>query len=381
MIDITPGGDQPENPDASQSGGGVRVLLPDPESRPPGAQASVPVRLTDGMAGTGGRIKDEPRDFIVDEIPLYEPCGHGEHLYLRIEKRDLSHEKMVEHLGRSLNISRHDVGTAGMKDRRAITRQWVSVPARCADKIGQIECEQVHVLDAAKHTNSLKRGHCRGNRFTIRINDVESDAESTANAVAQRLVSKGCPNYYGPQRFGIDGETLLTGFRLVTGELAPTSIHKGRRKFLTRLGLSALQSALFNDVIALRVSRGLFHEVLPGDVMTFPNSRSVFEAADAEAEQRRYDAGEIVITGPMFGVKMRGPTGVSAELERQALDSRGLRIGQFKAWRSIAPGSRRPISVRPEFHSITIDQNSLCVEMTLPSGSFATVVLDELMKV
>lgn len=382
MIDVSPGSDRPEDfGDEPQPGvGGGRVPVLELDSRPPGAVIAETPYLTRELPGIGGRVKDQPEDFVVDEIPLYEPTGHGEHLYLRIQKRDVSHERMVEHLGRALNISRHDVGTAGMKDRRAITRQWVSVPARSAERLGQVETDQLHVLDACRHTNALKRGHCGGNRFTIRINGVVDDAESRAQQILEVLARFGCPNYYGPQRFGIEGNTLLVGYQLITGEKAPISIPKSRRKFLIRLGISALQSAIFNDVVADRIECGLFSEVMLGDIMTFPNSRSVFEVTDPPAEQQRHDALETLITGPMIGVKMRGPTGMPEEIERKALESRGLRVGQFHSWKSVAPGSRRPLSVRPEFHKLERDGNSLLVELTLPSGSFATVVLDELVK-
>lgn len=381
MIDLSTGSDNPDDPnEPTPAVGGGRLQLLDPESRPPGAAIPEIIRITEDIEGIGGRLKDEPEDFVVDEIPLYEPCGHGDHLFLRVQKRDLSHERLIEHLGRTLNISRHDVGSAGMKDRRAVTRQWVSVPARCSEKLGQVESDAVHVLDASRHTNALKTGHCRGNRFVIRIKDVCEGAEEKALRIIERMRQFGCPNYYGRQRFGIDGETLLVGYQLLTGERAPTSIHKGRRKFLVRLGISAVQSAIFNDVVADRINAGLFSEVQMGDMMTFPGSRSVFEVTDAAAEQRRFEAGEILITGPMVGVKMRGPSALPAEMEKKTVEARGLRVGQFKVWKKVAPGSRRPMAVRPEFHNLSTEDNSLVAELTLPSGSFATVVLDELMK-
>lgn len=380
MIDISSGGSGLGD-DSAPGEGGVRAPTRAAASPVPEAEIPVPVRLTEHLPGTGGRLKDEPEDFVVDEVPLYEPSGHGDHIYLLIEKRDLSHERMVEHIGRALNVSRHDIGTAGMKDRRAVTRQWVSAPARCEPHIKEIENEFVRVLDATKHTNSLKTGHCRGNKFNIVIRGVGAEAQERATRIFDALSPYGCPNYYGSQRFGADGQTLLTGYKLVAGLMKPSAISKPRRKFLVRLGLSALQSAIFNDLLAGRVEANLFREVMEGDVMTFPGSRALFKATDPTAEQHRLDAGETLITGPMIGVKMKGPVGRPAELEAAAVAKRNLRVGQFAAWKNAAPGGRRPLAVRPDVELIEQMDDAIRVVMTLPTGSFATVVLDEVMKV
>jgi tRNA pseudouridine13 synthase len=95
---------------------------------------------------TGGVLKSEVEDFIVDEIPAYLPSGSGEHLYLWIEKRDVSGDHLLDRLGRVLNIPRGDIGTAGIKDRRAVTRQWVSVPARCEAALPELSIDGVSVL-------------------------------------------------------------------------------------------------------------------------------------------------------------------------------------------------------------------------------------------
>lgn len=383
MIDASSSNDDEQSENAAD---GSQLRLPTEAAlrglgpTAPGAKLPELVWRTADLPGIGGRIKDAPDDFVVEEIPLYEPCGNGEHLFLQIEKRDLSHEKLVMHMGHALNVSRHDIGTAGMKDRRAITRQWVSAPARCEDRIANIENDQVRVLAASKHTNALKTAHCKGNRFTIRIRFVASDAAERVAAIRGQLSNTGFPNYYGPQRFGISGETLNIGYELIAGLKKPASIAKSRRKFLIRLGISALQSAVFNDVIAARLRSEKFDRVLLGDMMTFPRSRSVFEVADVDVEQRRFRAGEILITGPMFGVKMRGPSGEPQEIELDALAKRDLRVGQFAAWKSVAPGGRRPLAVFPDFHDIKQDGDTLQVEMTLPTGCFATVVLGEMMK-
>src|SRR6516162_8479537 len=102
----------------------------DPLAPPPFSTADLP--------GIGGRIKTEPEDFEVEEIPAYEPSSSGDFLYLWLEKRDLGAEYFVRQVARRLGIPADEVGTAGLKDRRAVTRQMVSVPARAEARLGEL---------------------------------------------------------------------------------------------------------------------------------------------------------------------------------------------------------------------------------------------------
>src|SRR4051812_6364581 len=86
--------------------------------------------LTADLPGVGGRIKVEPEDFEVEEIAAYEPSGTGEFLYLWIEKRDQGAQYFTSQVARRLGIANGEIGSAGLKDRRAVTRQWISIPAR-----------------------------------------------------------------------------------------------------------------------------------------------------------------------------------------------------------------------------------------------------------
>src|SRR5215470_15877865 len=95
--------------------------------------------VTPDLPGVGGRIKEQIEDFEVEEIPAYEPSGQGDHLFLWIEKRDVGAEFFVRELGKRLGINSGEIGTAGLKDRRAVTRQWVSVPAAVEDRLAQID--------------------------------------------------------------------------------------------------------------------------------------------------------------------------------------------------------------------------------------------------
>src|SRR5437867_4475339 len=75
-----------------------------------------------------GRIKVVPEDFVVEEIPLYEPSGQGDHLYVRFTKRGLNTDAAARAIGAALGVSARDLGIAGMKDKIAVTTQTISVP-------------------------------------------------------------------------------------------------------------------------------------------------------------------------------------------------------------------------------------------------------------
>ena len=91
--------------------------------------AMVPPLFTPDLPGVGGRIRVQNEDFEVEEVPSYEPCGSGEHLYLWVEKRGMAPEFFARSIAQRLGTHPGNVGTAGLKDRHAVTRQWVSVPA------------------------------------------------------------------------------------------------------------------------------------------------------------------------------------------------------------------------------------------------------------
>lgn len=336
--------------------------------------------LTADLPGIGGRWKDSVDDFVVEEIPAYEPVGEGEHLFLWIEKRDVAANDLVRHISRALRCSPRDIGMAGMKDRRAITRQYISVPARLAESVPAIQSESIQVLRSARHGNKLKTGHLKGNRFEIVIRDVGDAALERANAIASRIRQLGFPNYYGTQRFGHGGETLQLGLDLLTGRKKSRDIPEGQRRFLLRLSLSAVQSDLFNHALADRLADGLLNRVLAGDVMEVVASGGKFIAENIAAEQPRYDAGEIAVTGPMFGLKMREPGGVPHQREADLLAWSGLGPEHFAKYLNLMSGTRRPYVIRPGDLQITPEPGGLRFAFGLPSGVYATTLLREFMK-
>lgn len=340
----------------------------DPLAPPPLSTADLP--------GIGGRIKDSPEDFEVEEIPAYEPSGSGDFLYLWMEKRDMGAEYFVRQVARRLDISAGEIGTAGLKDRRAITRQMVSVPAGLDDRLDRLTGDGMQLLRVSRHGNKLRPGHLHGNRFTIVVRDVVPEAGERLPALVGRLRRWGFPNYYGPQRFGRDGETLQRGMEL----LRQAANVRRMSPFLRKLALSAAQSALFNQYLAQRLGDGLMSRVLLGDVMAKRPFGGMFVAGDVAREQERFEAGETVHAGPMFGRKTFAAAGEAAQRESAALAEAGLTPASFSGFGKLLQGTRRHNLVYPEGLDATQDPSGVKLTFSLAAGSYATVLLREIMK-
>jgi len=327
------------------------------------------------LPGCGGVIRQRDDDFEVEEVPSYEPSGEGDHLYLWVEKRGLAPEFFARTMAQKLGISPGAVGTAGLKDRHAVTRQWVSVPKECEANIGRLDGNDIRVLKTGRHTNKLKPGHLRGNRFRILIRNPDPTQTTSVAAVLERIRTQGLPNFYGPQRFGRGGSTLELGWQCLAGQ-APRRI----RPFLFRFALSAVQSYLFNEVLARRMHDGLFRTVLPGDVMAKWPFGGLFVAKDAAAEQTRFEARETVMAGPMFGRKTYPAEGAAAEREQAVLRDNGLSVRSFGGFGKLVLGTRRHNLIYIDDLTAGWESEGLRLCFTLPAGSYATVLLREVMK-
>lgn len=334
--------------------------------------AFAPPLLTADLPGISGRIKVEPEDFEVEEIPAYLPSGDGEFLYLWIEKRDMGAQYFAGQVARRLDIPTGEIGSAGLKDRRAVTRQWISVPLRAEPNLGRLDGDGLKLLDVRRHSNKLRPGHLRGNRFRILVRDA---VDTPLSAIVERLRRLGLPNFYGTQRFGRDGDTLTIGLDLIRKTGRPV-----RNPFLKKLALSAVQSALFNSCLAARMADGLLHRVLAGDVMGKLPAGGIFNADDVATEQARFDRREIVTQGPIFGSKMFRARGEAATREAAILEQSGLSLESFAGFGKLLLGTRRHNLVF--FDDLTAETvaDGVVLAFSLPAGSYATTLLREIMK-
>lgn len=334
-----------------------------------------PPLLTPDLPGVGGRIKVRPDDFEVEELPSYEPCGSGEHLYLWVQKRDVGPEFFARTIAQRLGVPVGAVGTAGLKDRHAVTRQWVSVPQEAEARLAKMNGDGITLLKHSRHGNKLKPGHLRGNKFTLLVRDADRTQQAALAAILDRIRTHGLPNYYGPQRFGRDGGNIDLGFRCLAGTQP-----KRLRPFVYKFALSAVQSLLFNDYLGRRLHDGLFRSVLPGEVMAKWPAGGLFVAEDIAAEQGRFDAHETVTAGPMFGKRTFAAAGVAAAREASVLADHKLNANSFDGFGKLMGGTRRHNLIYIEDLTATWEADGLRLAFSLPSGCYATVLLREVMK-
>lgn len=335
--------------------------------------------LTHDLPGIGGKIRQVPEDFIVREELPYAATGAGDHVLARIRKRDCTTPYLCQQLATALGVAVRDLGYAGMKDRRAVTEQWVSLPPPVTpEQVLALELPEITILEALRHPHKLRTGHVRANHFELTVREVGADAAQRASAVLAALTAApGAPNWYGEQRFGRDRDNAEQGLALVR---RTRRFERDGRK--NRLLLSALQSQLFNRYLQRRVESQRYRRVLEGDLLRKVGG-GVFASTEPAVDEPRLLAGEVVVTGPMFGVEMRAPApGSAAEaLEREVLAEAGLTLAELGTVRKLAPGARRDASIAVLGASVEpAGPAAIRVRFTLPGGAYATAVLRELQK-
>jgi tRNA pseudouridine13 synthase len=326
-----------------------------------------------GGAAGHARMRVSPEDFIVREWLGFEADGEGDHLLLKVRKRGANTMWVAKQLARLGKIPPRDVGFAGLKDRDAVAEQSFTVPARSAiglEWVG-VSGEGFEVLTADRQRRKLKRGALRGNDFEIVLRDFVGDAtllEQRLSAIA----AQGVPSYFGPQRFGRNGHNIEVAQAWFSGTARPAD------RFERSFALSAARAAIFNAVLAQRVTDGTWNQLQPGDVVNLNGSGSIFAAPvidDALSERCRQL--DIHPTGPMWG----GPStasGAAASLEQQVADRHAtLATGLAQAG---VESERRALRVAVTELQWSIEGSEVRLRFRLHRGSFATAVLHELLE-
>lgn len=335
--------------------------------------------LTAPIAGVGGRIKEIPEDFRVEECPLYLPCGEGEHLYVRITKRNLSTPDLVGRLSSVLGVKTKCIGVAGLKDTQAVTSQMVSIQGISPDRLERIRLDDrlVAVEMLGRHRNRLRKGHHSGNRFHVIVRGVGSDADVHVPAILAVLERRGLPNYFGPQRQGRGGINYQVGAELLTDPKRRARMSREKRLWY----LSSYQSHLFNKLLARRIDR--IDQVFTGDWAMKHENGACFQVTDAAVEQPRADRFEISPTGILFGSRAPWASGEPGEMERAVAAEAGTTPETLiEAARDCGfRGERRACRVPIKDLTWSIEADRLTLSFSLPPGAYATSLLREVMKI
>ena len=327
------------------------------------------------------KFKSRLEDFIVRETLSFEPEGEGNQAYLYIEKKDTNTEWLARQLARFAGIEIRDVGYAGLKDRNGITSQWFSVKLEGVSEPDwdDFQLEGVKILKKTWHRKKLKRGAIKHNQFEVTLRDVSGAGIDELQQRIQQIRKHGVPNYFAQQRFGHDYNNLIKAAKWFNGNL---KIKKRNDKSLT---LSAARSMVFNQLVSHRINFIGWNQLLNGEIMMLNGSHSIFPVPENTQDiQERFQRGDIHPTTALWGRGQLNSDQQVLTLEKEVgiqlynwcdgLEKQGLKQ------------ERRSLRLFPEdltlsAHNTGSDPiSSLTISFFLPTGSYATAVLREIVQ-
>ena len=327
--------------------------------------------ISDGIAGTGGSIRNKFGDFMVEEIPSYNPSGIGDHLFAFIQKSGVSTNELLQEL-KTHGIPSDQVGIAGMKDKYSISKQWISIPKIYENTLNSLnENEKIDIIKTSYHTNKLGIGHLIGNSFSIRVRNPNKDWKPLTESTIEVLKKLGMPNYFGPQRFGKSKNNAEIGLEILRGHGPKLN------KQLSRLFIDSLQSFLFNKNLAHRINSDMFDLVLEGDFAKKHDTGGVFFVENPVLESERSKKLQISSLLPLYGRKIRPSEHNAGEIENRLMEDFGIIWSEFA---NFSTGFRRISRVNLDDINLTPETDGYTIIFSLPKGSFATCMLREIMK-
>lgn len=330
-----------------------------------------------GPAHAAGVLKHCPDDFVVEELIGFEASGEGEFDLLRVRKRGRNTNEVARALARFAGVPFAAISYAGLKDKRAVTTQYFSVhlPGKPTPAWAELNEAGIDVLDVRRHSRKLRRGAHTGNRFELRIRDFEGSRVETQARWVQ-LQSRGIANYFGQQRFGRGGSNLVQAAAMLAGKRRASRHLKG-------LWLSALRAFLFNEYLAHRVEADTWSACVEGDFMILNGSTAVFGPASTDDDiGRRLAAQEIHPTGPLVGAEGKDKVQRLTVQEEQVMNTHRKWVDGLADLRVKQARRSLRVPVEEPHLSWALDENpdrpDLRLSFSLPAGSYATVLLEQL---
>ncbi len=321
-----------------------------------------------GAATSSALFKSAPGDFEVEEDLGFEPSGDGEHLFIWVEKSGLGTMELIERLARELALNPSLFSHSGLKDKHALTRQWLSLhlPGK-ASPITAPDGDGYRILRQLRHHKKLRPGTHRGNRFRVCLRRLDVLPDETRHQI-ESVVQYGFANYFGRQRFGRQQDNV----RQALTRLGKRRLPRSRKS----LYLSSLRSHLFNQILAQRIGLGHWREPLDGDVFMLRGSHSIFsDKPDAELIER-YRRMDISSCASLYGEGRNLMSAQALDIEQQLF----ARYGEITECldRHGSKLQMRPLRVGADSFDFEYDAAAatLRLELSLPAGSYVTSLLD-----
>lgn len=332
-----------------------------------------------GKPRSTGILKANQQDFCVFEQLPFLPCGEGEHLFIHLRKTGANTVFVARELAKYFKVKEQLVSYAGLKDRFAVTEQWfgVHVPGKQEYNLTDLAIDGVKILSYQRHNKKLRIGALTGNRFELIIRKVSHLKDLLERW--QKIVSQGVPNYFGEQRFGINGGNINRALSLFSGIKVKDKKKRG-------MYLSAARSVIFNDIINERIQNNTFDTLTVGDVVMLAGTQSVFgvEEVDESIKQRLIDK-DIDITAAMWGAGELMTQAQPKDFEQQVANkhpefSQGLpRFGLKQERRRIRLViEHADLEVLANDNGLNDNLPNVKISFSLAAGAYATTVLREL---
>lgn len=353
-------------------------------------------------------FKPSARDFVVEEIPLYDFSGEGEHLILKVRKKNLTTFELIKTFSSIFGIKEKEIGYAGLKDKNALTFQYLSFPKKQVDNkiFAHFKHPLIKILEQTYHHNKIKIGHLKGNHFFINLKKIDFLNNQKILNIIEKIKIYGIPNYFGYQRFGQEGNNFLQGLEIIEGKKKP------RSKKIANFLISAYQSHLFNQWLSLRLNLSFlinssksteifkalqsflpnyqiplifkekqycqnlqnqphFFKIFTGDCLChYPFGRNFFaQEENLSQDTLRFAEKQVSVMGLLSGKKCPPTSQIAGIFEEPFCDNRILSVGQ-----------RRYAWIFPEQIQYRYKEEEAQGELQfyLPKGAYATNFLREL---
>jgi len=362
-------------------------------------------------------FKQKSHDFFVSENLPYKLSGKWDAFYVYFEKRNVETQEVIKHLRDRFKISRLTLGIAGLKDKKAVAKQWISIYDRALKRLGGervfVEAleEIVQVIETGRHQFPMNMSTPITNSFHIRLRAEKKLGQlerDEAFEIVKDILHAGYANLFGAQRFGINGRNSTQGWEIMTGT-GKEKFQGGEKIFK----LQAYSSKLFNEYVEARIRAKKM--LVDGDLLSWKHKGKVvygfFNAESKKVDEcfirqntkwakvigkqtffftpektgnnLPYDSDLMHVTGPVpwYNGALCHPSTEAGKLEAEFLNRAGATeeaMWVFKEEKVF--GLRRQMWVKPSKTNVRYQHDDMLIDFTLPAGSYASIVVDDLMK-
>jgi tRNA pseudouridine13 synthase len=329
-----------------------------------------------GTPSLSGVIKQNPEDFKVYEQLGFEFTGEGEHLFIKVEKTELTTFQLIEIIAKHCGVAPKQVGYSGLKDKQAVTCQWLSVQLPGCKQTPDIpNGDNYRILDTVWHDKKLRVGVHKFNDFEITIRDIEGNIEGLSSAVEQ-IKQSGFANYFGQQRFGINQDNVSQALRVLGNR------HKSKRLSRQKksLYLSALRSEIFNQILAHRINQTIWMQPVDGDLFMLSGTQSMFAEPLNDELMQRYQALDIHSAVSLMGRGESRITKQALAIENEVLNDAGELI-EILDRQEIKRAYRSSRAIAHHMVIEFLDASTIYLKVRLEKGVFLTSLINHFLSI